>query len=106
MATTFTVGQSLPLSLAFLDQNGAPMAPPPTPDIPPVWSNTTAATETLTVADDGLSAIATAVAAGTDVINVSVTSGGVVFSASLAVTVMAAPQVLTSVEIVAGTPTP
>ena len=105
MATTDTVGQTLPLSLVYLDQNGAPMATPPTPDSPPSWSDTTPATETLTVAPDGMTATALAVAAGTDTVGVTVVVGGKTFSASLAVTVTPAPQVLTSVEIVAGAPT-
>lgn len=107
MATTYTVGQTLPLSLSFLDQNGNPIGPPPpTPDSPPSWSNTTPATETVTASPDGLTASALALAAGTDTINVTVVVGGQTFNAALAVTVMAQALVLTSVEIVAGTPTP
>lgn len=105
MATTDTVGQTLPLSIQFLDQHGQPMATAPTPDAAPAWTNSTPATETLTVAADGLSATALAVAAGIDTISVSLAVGGQSFSASLAVTVAPEPQVLTSIEIVAGAPT-
>lgn len=104
MATSFNVGQKLPLSISFLDQNGQPMANPPTPDAPPTWSNGSAATDTLTVAPDGLSASDLGVAAGTDTVAVSLAVATVAFSATLAVTVAAAPQVLTSIEIVPGTP--
>lgn len=105
MATTDTVGQTLPLSIQYLDQHGQPMQTVPTPDAPPSWSNTTPATETLTVAADGLTATALAVAAGTDTINLSLAVGGQTFTASLAVTVAAQPQVLTSIEVVASAPT-
>lgn len=101
MATTLTLGQSLPLSIAFLDQNGQPMAPTPAPDSPPAW---TSSGNDLTVAPDGLSAVLKPTAAGADTVTLSVTVGGKTFSATLAVTVAPIPQVLTSVEIVAGTP--
>jgi hypothetical protein len=96
-----TVGHSVAFSIVYLDQNGNPMLTAPTPDSPPAWSDTTSATETLTPAASGLTASAVALAAGTDVVSVSVTVGGVVFSATCDVEVDAAPQVLTSVEIAA-----
>lgn len=104
MAFTIVAGQKSALSIAFLDQHGNPMVPTPAPDSPPVWANTTPASETLTVAADGLSAVDTAVAPGTDTINLTVIVGGVTFAATVSVTVSAAPQVLTSVQIVAGAP--
>lgn len=101
MATVNTVGgPPLSLAIAFLDQNGQPMATTPKPDSPPAWSNTTPASETLAASADGLTCTDTAVAAGTDTVNLSVVVGGKTFSASLNVTVSPAPQVLTSVEIV------
>lgn len=105
MAVSLQVGQKLPLSIGFLDQNGSPMAVTPVPDSPPTWSNSTAATGTLTPSADGLSASYAGVAAGTDTISLGVVVGGKTFAASIAVTVAAAAQVLTSVEIIAGTPT-
>ena len=106
MAITLNVGQSVPLTIAFLDQHGQPMATMPTLDAPAEWANSNAAVDTLAVADDHLSATDTAVAEGTDTVTLSLSVGGVAFSATLDVTVAAAPQVLTSVEIVPGTPTP
>lgn len=106
MATTLTLGQTVPLSISYLDQNGQPMTTAPTPDAPPVWANGDPTVDTLTVAPDGNSATDLAVAAGADTITVNLSVGGKSFSASLAVTVIPPPQVLTSVEIVAGTPTP
>lgn len=100
LMTTVTVGHSIALAIAFLDANGNPMLTTPTPDSPPVWSNTTPATETLVAAADGLSAVATSVAPGTDAISLTVPVGGASFAASLSVEVDAAPQVLTSVQIV------
>jgi hypothetical protein len=102
MATP-VVGQTVPLSIAFLDQHGAVMTTTPTPDAPPAWSNTTPAVETLASAT-GLTNSALAVAPGADTINLSLAVGGVTFQAALADTVVAAPQVLTSIAIVAGTP--
>ena len=101
MAATNTIGAAAPLALAigFLDQHGNPMTVAPTPDSPPTWTNTVPADETLVASADGLTCAATAVAAGADEIDVSVTVGGVAFKAALAVTVVAQPQVLTSVEI-------
>lgn len=109
MALNMTVGQTDGLTIAFLDQNGQPMATTPTPDSPPVWTASTPATDTLAIAADGLSAVDTAVGAGTDTVTLAVVVGGVTFNAQLDVNVTApAPpaQVLTNVAIVAGTPTP
>ncbi len=109
MATTLAVGQSLPLTIKYLDQLGNEMATAPTPDTPPAWTQSNSAAETLTPAADGLSAEVAAVAEGEDTVSLSLAVAGLSFSASLAVTVHAvAPpaQVLTSIEIVPGTPTP
>ena len=75
------------------------MLTPPTPDAPPVWTNSTPATGTLVAAADGSSAVETAIAVGTDVISVAATVGGKAFTATQGVTVTAAPQVLTSIGI-------
>lgn len=97
--TTVTVGHSIALSIKFFDQNGNPMLTAPAPDAPPIWSNTTPATETLKPAADGLTCEADALAAGSDTVSLSLMVGGKAFSATLAVTVEAEPQVLTSVAI-------
>jgi hypothetical protein len=99
--TTVTVGHKLALSVSYLDTNGNPMLTAPPVDSPPAWSNSNAAAETIVAAADGQSAVATTVAAGNDVISLSVVSGGKTFAATLAVEVDAAPQVLGSVAIVA-----
>lgn len=104
MATTFTVGQTLPLSIAFLDQFGKAMSPTPATDTPPSWTNGTPATDTLTVAADGLSATDLGVTAGSDTINLGVAVAGKTFTATLDVSIVAAVQVLSSVNIVPGTP--
>lgn len=100
MAVTLEVGQTLNMALVFLDQAGNPMTTTPTPDSPPAWVDSTPATETLTVDGTGLAATGTPLAPGTDTVSVTVVVGGVSFSASLDVTVTAAPQVLTSIAIV------
>jgi hypothetical protein len=100
MSTIITVGHKLGLAIEYLDQNGNPMLVTPTPTDIPVWSNANPAVETLSVAADGLSATGTPVAPGNDTVSLSVTVGGQTFTATLAVEVDAAPQVLTSVEIV------
>lgn len=104
MANILAVGQTVPLSIAYLDQNGQPMQTPPTPDAPPTWQNTTPATETLTVDPGNLTASVKGAAPGTDTVSVNVTVGGKPFSAQLVDTVTPAPQVLTSIEIIAGAP--
>jgi hypothetical protein len=96
---TVTVGHSIALSILYLDTNGNPMITPPTPDAPPSWTNATPATETLTVATDGNTATADALAAGSDTISLALDVAGKAFSATLDVTVSAAPQVLGSVAI-------
>jgi hypothetical protein len=106
MALNMTVGQSDSINMAFLDQNGQPMATNPTPDAVPTWTNSTPATDTLTVAADGLSANDAAVAVGTDSITATLLVGGVSFSAQLDVNVTAPAQVFTSISLVPGTPTP
>lgn len=96
--TTVAVGHTIAMSIAFLDQNGNPMLAPTVPDAPPTWTNTTPATETIVPAADGLSCVATAVAAGSDTVNLSATIGGKAFTASLSVTVDVV-QVLSSIAI-------
>jgi hypothetical protein len=107
MAITMNAGQSSNLSIAFLDQNGQPMATPPTPDAPPGWANTApASVDTLLAAPGGMTSILTGVGAGTDTVRVSLAVGGVQFAATLDVTIDAAvsQQTLTSIGIVASTP--
>ena len=100
MAVTVNVGHVINMTVAYLDTNGNPMLVPPTPDTPPTWTNTTTSTETLTVGGGGLTATATPIAPGSDVINLSLSVGNVAFAATLAVQVDAAPQTLGSIQIV------
>ena len=96
-----TVGHTVSMTLVFLDQNGNPMLTPVVPDAVPAWTDTTPATGTLTASADGLSATEVALAAGTDTVTVSLAVGGVSFSATQGIVVAAAPQVLTSIGILA-----
>ena len=96
---TLNPGHTAALSILFLDQNGNPMLATPVPDSPPVWTNTAPAVDTLTVVTGGLSATDLAIAEGTDVISLSVIVGGKTYAATLPITVVTAPQVLTSVQI-------
>lgn len=100
MATNVTVGHTINCAISYLDAVGNPMITTPTPDAPPAWTDTTPGVLTLAAAPDGSTCVATAATAGNDTINLSVAVGGKAFSASLAVSVSAAPQVLTSVAIV------
>ena len=108
MATRQKVGQSIAMTIEYLDQNGQPMATQPSPDSAPVWANTSSSTETLTASPSGSSAVALAIAAGSDTVRVQLMVGGVNYQATLDVTVEAAvsSQTLTSIGIVAATPTP
>jgi len=98
-AITVNIGHAVDLSIVFLDQNGNPMLTTPAPDAAPAWANSTPATGTLVAAADGMSAVETAVAAGSDVVSLSLAVGGTAFSATLPITVAAAAQVLTSIDI-------
>jgi hypothetical protein len=83
--TTLNVGQTSHNTLEFLDNAGNVISA--TPDSPPQWTGSDSAVETLTVAADGLSADAAAIAAGTDQISVTVSVGGQSFSADVTDTV-------------------
>ena len=48
MSKTINVGQSLPMTIEYLDQNGIPMSVQPTPDSAPQWSNSNSVADTLT----------------------------------------------------------
>lgn len=104
MATTITVGQTLPMIIRYLDQQGQPMATTQTPDLAPAWTQASPTTDALVVAPDGFSATARGLAVGTDTVSLTLSVGGTSFSATLDVQVDAAPQVLTSIEIVPGAP--
>jgi hypothetical protein len=99
MDITLSIGHTLTDAIGFYDQNNNPMLTTPTPDSAPVWSDTTPATETLVAAANGLTATGTPLAVGSDVVSLTVIVGGVTFTATQNVTVTAAPQVLTSVQI-------
>jgi hypothetical protein len=99
MSTTVSVGHKVNCTLAFLDQNGNPMLTVPTPDSPPVWSDTNSAAETIVAAADGLTAVGTAISPGNDTVNVTAVVGGTSFSAATAVLVSPEVQVLTSIAI-------
>ena len=98
---TVNVGHAVTCQIVYLDQNGNPMLITLTPDSPPSWSDAPnpAGCTTFQVAADSMSAVDTAVAAGADVVSVSLNVGGVTYTATLPVTVAAAPQVLTSIAI-------
>ena len=99
--TTLSIGHTLGLSIQVLDQHGNPYLAPVSYDAAPAWSNTTPATETLSVATDGQTATGTPVAPGLDTVSVSFAIGGKVFNATLAVEIDAEPQVPTSAIILA-----
>lgn len=96
---TETLGHNIHFVLTALDQSQNPMLTSVAFDSPPVWVQTTAATETLVVAADGASADAASLAVGTDSISATIIVGGATFNPSVAVEVDAVPQVLTSFRI-------
>ena len=98
-AVIVNVGHKVSMSIVYLDANGNPMLTTPTPDSPPVWTDSTPATGGLVVSADGLTAVETAIAPGSDTVNLTVVVGGVSFAASQAITVDTAAQGLTSIEI-------
>jgi len=97
-------GHSVNMTVEYLDQNGNPMLTTPTPDSPPAWTNAPSAPgiDTLTASPDGSSAVLATNAAdanSSDTVSLSVVVGGQTFTATLGVSISAAPQVLTSVAI-------
>ena len=100
---TVSVGHQVQASIRWLDQNGNDMATTPTPDSPPSWTDVESpiGDMTLVVAADSMSAVETAVAAGTDVLTLALVVGGVSFSNTLPITITGAQQTLTSVDIAA-----
>jgi hypothetical protein len=103
MPLKVTVGHSVSCGLLFLDQNGNPMLTTVVPDAPATWSHVQSGTsvDTLTPSGDGNSASVDALSPGTDTLSVSVVVGGLTFSATLDIEVDPAPQVVSSVQIVA-----
>lgn len=99
MTTIVNIGHTLNLAIEYLDQRGNPMVTVPVPDAAPAWSNTAPSVETLEPSPSGMTAVATPVTPGLDTVNLFLAVGGVPFSASLAVEVDAAVQVLSSVQI-------
>jgi len=95
------IGHVVNMTIVYLDQNGNPMLVAPTPDAVPSWSNAPSppGATSLVVAADGLTAVDSALAAGSDTVSLSLSVGGIAFSAQLGVTVAAAPQVLTSIAV-------
>lgn len=104
MSLQITAGHSVDAAIGYLDQNGHPMLVAPTPDSPPAWTNAPSAPgiDTLTASADGSTAVLATNAAdadSSDTLSVTVSVGGHSFSASLAIAISSAPQVLTSVVI-------
>ena len=100
---TVAIGHQVQASIVYLDQNGAPMLTTPTTDSPPSWTDVEnpIGDMTLAVAADSMSAVETAVAAGSDVLTLALVVGGVSFSNTLPITISPEAQTLTSVDIAA-----
>lgn len=100
--TQLTVGHVDTLTYVIVDANGNPMIPQPALDSPAVWTDapSAAGVETFAAAADGTSAVVTATAAGSDTVGLTVIVGGKTFTASDLITVSAAPQVASGVQIV------
>jgi hypothetical protein len=98
--TDVVVGHNITYTIVYLDQNGQPMLTSVTPDSPPAWSNLAAPTiDTMSISADGSTDSVSAVGAGADSVTVSVTVGGVTFTAVDQVSISAAPQVLGAVAL-------
>ncbi len=109
MAATMKAGQTLPMSIEYLDQNGQPMATMPALDSTPSWANTASSSvDTLTAAPDGKTASLLGNGSGSDTVQLKLSVNGVPYSATgdVTVTSVAPQQTLTSIGIVFGTPTP
>jgi hypothetical protein len=96
--TALTIGHAADLVIDYFDQNGNPMLTTPTTDSAN-WSNSAPSICTLTPSVDGFSAVEMAVAAGSDLVTLAVTVGGVVFTATAGFLISPEPQVLSSIGI-------
>lgn len=99
-----TAGHEIDMAIGQLDTRGNPMITSVAFDTPPVWTNAPSAPgiDTLTPSADGTTAVLATNAgdtASTDTVSLTCLVGGVSFSASLAVALDVAPQVLGSVQI-------
>lgn len=103
MTVTVNVGHTVTNTIVYLDQNGNVMLQTPVPDKAPVWTDSGSAAnpplDSVNVSPDGSTAVVTALSAGTDNLSVALTVGGSAFSASVAIGITPAPQVLTSIAI-------
>ncbi len=109
MATSINVGQTLPMTIEFLDSNGAVIPPANLPalDAAPVWANSNVADAVLTVAAGSMTAELLGTVEGTATVTLTLSVGGVMFTATLDVTVSATGVVtVAAIRIVPGTPTP
>lgn len=97
--TTLNVGHTDTMVLQQVDTNGNPMLTPVPYDSPPAWSQVTPATDSMAPSADGTQNVVTAVAAGTDTITATAVVGGKSYTASVALTVTPAPQVLGGIKI-------
>lgn len=103
--TPVTAGHKVTYAIVYLDALGNPMLTTPTPDSPAAWTDAPSAPgiDTLTVDPTGNSAVLQTnptAPAGSDVVTMTVVVGGQTFTATDSVVISAAPQVLTSVQIV------
>ena len=101
MSDTVTVGHSIDFSIEYVDTNDNPMLTPVTPDSPPTWTDVAGSPDTFTVSADGTTAVLQATGAGSDTVGLSVTVGGVTYTASDLIAINAPPQILGGVQIVA-----
>jgi hypothetical protein len=102
-SVNLTVGGVATTVIEQLDTLGNQMIAPISFDAPPVWTQATPATDTLTVAGDAQSATETGLAAGGDVITCTVMVGGVSYVATQPIAVTAAPQQFGGIALVTTT---
>jgi hypothetical protein len=100
MDITTSVGHTVTYAINFLDALGNPMVATQVPDAPPTWGDAPAPAGCATFTAGGLSATDLCNAAGLDTVTVTLSVGGTAFTATSIVTISAAPQVLTSIELV------
>jgi hypothetical protein len=102
-STGAQVGQTITITATFVDNTpqANPMVPQPTPDSTPTWAQAAPSVESLVVAANGMSAVATVLTPGADTITFTAIVGGVTYTATLSVNDVAAPQVLGGVTLAA-----
>jgi hypothetical protein len=92
MILTLQPGQTVEFGIAYLDQNDKRMEVPALLDYAPRWTHENPAIATLTTLADGLQARLEPQAAGSDLVQVTLSVGGREYQSALQINIPATPE--------------